>query len=286
MRGRDGELRVIESGPRITDSANKQHYTILENKVKELEAQVDTLKHQVDRYKQIIDSLGLVEEAKGTINKFIEDETFLNCGIPSLVEKQPDLVNPIMIDQSFDLVGPFGTERIKTIKKGFKVIIDNCIPLHFKAFMILINLKSNDEIIQIAKEAMTRNTTTSKYEAKEEKLDLDSLIAVPKFGKEFVDSWCYHLPNIRKLLTGIKQDVQDMVKLRNRLFKKLKESHEYVSDAYGSYTKFDFAELSKVCMKAMNEKLINPIMLYELESKCHDDEAYQDSETAYYTDED
>ena len=110
-------------------------------KVKELENQVLLLKHQVDKYKQIIDSLNILEETKGDINKFVEDETFCNCGIPNLIDKNPVLVNSTMIDQMFDLVGPFGSERVSCLKKAFKIIIDNVLPLHAKMILKCLNEK-------------------------------------------------------------------------------------------------------------------------------------------------
>lgn len=70
----------------------------------------------LDKFKQVFDSLNILDSTRDSINKFIQDENFSFRGIPKLIEQAPELVNPIMIDESFNSVGPFGTQRILRLK--------------------------------------------------------------------------------------------------------------------------------------------------------------------------
>ncbi|CAI2368498.1 unnamed protein product [Moneuplotes crassus] len=251
----------------------KDHYIFLENRVKELENEVSEQKQKLDKFKQVFDSLNILDSTRDSINKFIQDENFSFRGIPKLIEKAPELVNPIMIDESFNSVGPFGTLRILRLKKAFKLIIDDVLPINFKLMLKCFNEKTNEEMIHIAKSGLNRTRTQTKYMAKDEKLSVDTLIALPNYTKEFIDSWPSVLPLIRKHLIELKNIVRDLVKLRNKLFKRLSQAHQTINNEHLKFSKFDFAELAKMALKADDkDSLLNPFDLYNIRKRQKTDE--------------
>lgn len=84
--------------------------------MKELENEVNTLKQKMEKYEQVFERMNFMEETKKFISKFIQNENFSFCGIPNLIDKNPLLVNSIMIDETFQTIGPFGSERISRLK--------------------------------------------------------------------------------------------------------------------------------------------------------------------------
>jgi hypothetical protein len=250
----------------------REHYENLESKVKELECEVSTLKHKIEKYQQIIDSLNILEERKGEINQFVENETFSVCGIPNLIQKNPVLVNSTMLDQTLELVGPYGSERINAIQKSFKIIIDNSLPLHMKIILRCMNDKSNEEMIDIARESLNRAKTESKYLIKEEKLTVENLISLPKYTQRFIDSWKYHLPLIRKVLFDIKYNMKDLYNLKIQLLSNLKFLQDHLSDSFSTFTKYDYAEISKMAHRAQEENLLDLKSLWGIDESSIADE--------------
>ena len=140
---------------------------------------------------------------------------------------------------------------------------------------------SDAEMLQIARDGLTKSKTDSKYNIKEEKMTVDTLISEPKYTKEFINSWHRHLPYVRKLLFDVKESVRSVVMWRNQLLKNLKLLHTYLSDSYDTYTKYDFAELAKISTKAHCEKLMDPVDLWGLKQKCETKEVAEMDEDEY-----
>jgi len=169
-----------------------------------------------------------------------------------------------MIDQSFDLVGPYGSERISALEKSFKIIIENTLPVHIKIILKCLNEKTDEQIIDIARSSTVKGKTYSKYNIKDENLTTETLISNPKYTKEFIQSWKSHLPILREVLFGVKRNIQDMHQVKIELLQYLKSIHEHLNNSFNTFSKFDFAEMAKISTKADAENLLDPNELYEL----------------------
>lgn len=226
--------------------------------------------------------MNILDSTRTSIDRFIQDETFSFCGIPKLIDENPQLVNPIMIDESFNTVGPFGSQRISRLKKAFKVIIDDVLPVNFKLVLKCLNDKTNEEMIKIARSALNKSKTQSKYMISSEKLTVETLISTPNYTKEFIDSWHCILPIIRKHMFELKEVVKEIIKLRNKLFKTLSQTSEFMNNEDLKFSKFDFAELAKMATKASEtEELMNPFDLYSLRKRQKNDERDYETNSDY-----
>ena len=126
---------------------------------------------------------------------------------------------------------------------------------------------SNEDIIKVARDSLNKSRFDSKYDIKDEKLTVETLISLPNYTKEFIDNWHRHLPVVRKGLFQVKDTIKDLVKVRNKLLRSLQVVNEFVDESSRSFTKYDFAEMAKMSTKAQSQQLFNPYDLYSLRKR-------------------
>jgi hypothetical protein len=61
------------------------------------------------------------------LEKLRSEEDFFLTTLPRMIRNDPDKVKFTMFEQSKELVGNYGSIRVKLLKKAFRVIFDNLI---------------------------------------------------------------------------------------------------------------------------------------------------------------
>ena len=69
------------------------------------------------------------------IEKLKIEEQFVYDELPKMIKTDPSQIRLTMIERSLELVGNYGSERIKYLKEKFREIINNIVSLESKTII-------------------------------------------------------------------------------------------------------------------------------------------------------
>lgn len=131
-----------------------------------------------------------------------------------------------MFAQSRDVMGLFGSERIKTLKQAFRTIIDNALPLELRSILGVFNEVKPSKLIKLMKDANKYNTTY-KFMKESTETTVNDIFRQVNFSKSLLEQWAINEVGFTNILNSVKHCILDLVKLRNKLFMILKEGHNF-----------------------------------------------------------
>ncbi|CAI2362511.1 unnamed protein product [Moneuplotes crassus] len=157
---------------------------------------------------------------------FKRENRFWKNTLPRLIEKNPEKVKFTLMDQNKELSDLNGKARILFLKSQFRKIIQNVLP--FNTLCIMYNFESINisEWVKLKEELAKPNPDLSKIKA-------SPGFKERKVSSQFTKFFSTHGERIVTNLKRIKNQIHELVKIRNRIFKSAKtiddiiESSEY-----------------------------------------------------------
>ena len=122
-----------------------QYYDELETKCDQLVEENMVLKDENRRLREILSLNGFHNHLD--VTKAVEDQKYVSFTIPKLIDKDPENFRLTQVAQVRDHTGMYGTERVKTIKSAFNVILDNVVPTGVKSYLALFNEPDSEKMI-------------------------------------------------------------------------------------------------------------------------------------------
>jgi hypothetical protein len=199
----------------------------LEKKLKELENEIFSLKLENNTLKQIADTVNPNNCEERTNNKFemlINDEKFAYIKLPEMLQSEPDKVRFTMIDQSIEIVGAYGKQRIKFIKELFKTILDNILSMESKALFACfstIDLEEWGEKVLKPRKRECKKYMKTKEEEKEE-VKMEDIAFQYEFSEASLKYWIKNGGKFMKAYEQLKDNIHDLIRIRNKIFNSLR----------------------------------------------------------------
>ena len=140
----------------------KQYYTEIENEVQQLRDQVrqlnqenETLKHSLSNMKQCRCNEEIKEEKlignseenqykevadiSKDLQSLLDEEKFAYEEIPKMLRNNPEKVRYTLIDHTKEVMGTYGSARIKLLKTAFRTIIEHIVSLESKLGIVTLD---------------------------------------------------------------------------------------------------------------------------------------------------
>ncbi|CAI2369570.1 unnamed protein product [Moneuplotes crassus] len=104
------------------------------------------------------------------------------------------------------------------------------------------------------------------------------------FSQGVIDCWSKNGIPTRDYLFEIRDCIQDLVKIRNKMLNCLKNLHNefFTSGMYKSFTKDDIVAFSKMGAELKGSDLVDPFTLYQLRRREEEEDVYQDDEISWF----
>mmetsp|Transcript_12115 Transcript_12115/g.10737 ORF Transcript_12115/g.10737 Transcript_12115/m.10737 type:complete len:204 (-) Transcript_12115:116-727(-) len=191
------------------------------------------------------------------------EENYFYKGIPNFIDKKPEEFRFSMYESCRENEGVSGSERIKLLKKGFRTIIENALPLQYKLYQALFTYVGLPRTVKLMKDKRRNMSSNRKaykfykaskdYEGNEEddsketkfRIKLEENIYKYTFSTTLINRWQTVGEETQQYLVSLKEYLHDLVNLRNKIFRLLFkiQEHFYTSNVYSGYTKNDMKQL-------------------------------------------
>ena len=102
-----------------------------------------------------------IKQPSENIEKLKIEENFIYDELPKMIKIDPSQIRLTMIERSLELIGNYGTERIKYLKERFRDIINNIVSLESKTIVAWLNHISVRKWVAISKAARSSKYTYS-----------------------------------------------------------------------------------------------------------------------------
>ena len=188
-------------------------------------------------------------------------------------------------------------KELSYLNKGFRTIIENCLPLQYKLYQAMFSYVGLSRTIKVMRDKKTYNRKHYKFykaskdydeNPEEESIDhkfkseLEENIYKYTFSDSLINRWKTVGPETRRYLSTMKEYMHDLVKLRNNIFKVLQktEDHFYSSNIYSGYTKEDMKQLLSFWADMKGSEMLTPHNLWglKIKSEYKPFEEYEDSD--------
>ncbi|CAI2363965.1 unnamed protein product [Moneuplotes crassus] len=190
---------------------------------------------------------------------FKREDHFWKNTLPKLIEKNPEKVKFTLMDQNKELSGLNGKTRMSFLKTQFKNIIQNVIP--FSELSLLYNFDS----ITIPEWAKLREEL-AKPIPDLSKIKVPSNFKETKISNQFTKFFTIHGEKIITNLREIRNQIRELVKVRNRMFKSMKKIKEIAVSSDYSYDKIDHIAARKK-WDQLKQKGINLFKILKINKK-------------------